>query len=53
MSEIWIFIIGIAVFALTIYGAVVAGGLAMQSVEHAQNPRIYGDDGAQLPTDRS
>lgn len=53
MSETWIFVIGIAIFALTIYGAVVARGLAMQSVEHEQNPRIYGDDGAPLPTDRS
>jgi hypothetical protein len=51
MSEIWIFIIGVAVFALTVYGAVIAGSLAMQSAELAQNPRIYDNDGGPLPTD--
>jgi hypothetical protein len=45
MSEIAVFIVGIVVFAITICGVVVAGGLAMQSVEHAQNPRSYGDNG--------
>ncbi|MEZ5247190.1 MAG: hypothetical protein R2707_19035 [Acidimicrobiales bacterium] len=51
MSEIWIFIIGVAVFALTIHGAVIAGSLAMQSVELAQNPRICDNEGETLPTD--
>ena len=50
MSEVPIFIVGIVVFAITVYGVVVAGGLAMQSVEHAENPRIYGDKGEPPPT---
>lgn len=52
MSELAIFIVGIVVFAITIYGVVVAGGLAMQSVEHAQNPRSYGDNGEPPTTKR-
>jgi hypothetical protein len=50
MSEVSIFIIGAVIFAITVYGAVMAGGFAMQSVEHAENRRIYGDDGAPPPT---
>lgn len=45
MSDVPIFIVGIVIFAITVYGVVIAGGLAMQSVEHAENQRIYGDKG--------
>jgi len=51
MSEVSIFIIGAVVFAITVYGAVIAGGLAMQSVEHSENQRIYGQDGKPPPTE--
>ena len=38
MSETVIFIVGVVVFALTVYGAVMAGGLALTRIEIEQNP---------------
>jgi hypothetical protein len=39
MSETTIFIVGVIVFAITIYGAVMAGGIALTRAEIEQNPR--------------
>jgi hypothetical protein len=38
MSETTIFIIGMIVFAITVYGTVMAGGTALTRVEIEQNP---------------
>jgi hypothetical protein len=38
MSETVIFVVGVIVFAVTVYGAVMAGGLAMTRIEIEQNP---------------
>jgi len=40
MSETVIFVIGVIVFAITVYGTVMAGGLAMSKAEVEQNPRL-------------
>ena len=40
MSETVIFIVGVVVFAITVWGAVMAGGLAMQRAQIEQNPRL-------------
>ena len=49
MSETVIFIVGIVVFAITVYGAVMAGGLAMNRIEIEQNPHLKeGADPEQL-----
>jgi hypothetical protein len=40
MSETVIAIVGIIVFAITVYGAVMAGGLALSRVEIEQNPHL-------------
>ncbi|MGI9625136.1 MAG: hypothetical protein ACR2PK_20085 [Acidimicrobiales bacterium] len=40
MSETVIFIIGVIVFAVTVYGAVMAGGLALTRIEIEQNPDL-------------
>ena len=49
MSETVIFVVGVVVFALTVYGAVMAGGLALTRIEIEQNPVQFAggpDDGA-------
>lgn len=57
MSETALFVIGALVFAVTVYGAVMAGGLALTKssiVENDQYRRRVSDDQAspgQLPTD--
>ncbi len=57
MSETTLFIIGAIVFAITIYGAVMAGGLALTKgsiLENAQYRRRVPDDqvaSGHLPTD--
>ncbi len=38
MSQTAIFIVGMIVFAITVYGAVMAGGIALTRAEIAQNP---------------
>lgn len=38
MSETAIFIIGMLVFAITVYGAVMAGGVALSRIEIEQDP---------------
>jgi hypothetical protein len=38
MSETTIFIVGVIVFAITVYGTVMAGGLALTRAEIEQNP---------------
>lgn len=40
MSETTIFIIGAIVFAITVWGAVAAGGLAFTQLEMEQNPEL-------------
>ena len=39
MNEAAIFLIGIIIFAITIYGAVMAGGMALTSVVLEQEPQ--------------
>ena len=39
MSEIVVFAIGVIVFAVTVWGTVVAGGVALSRVEVEQNER--------------
>ncbi len=47
MSETVIFVIGIVIFAITTYGAVMAGGMALTRAEIEQNPaRKEGFSGA-------
>ena len=41
MSELVIFIVGVAVFAVTVYGAVMAGGLAFTRREIAENDAVW------------
>jgi hypothetical protein len=38
VSETTIFIIGVIVFAITVYGTVMAGGVALTRAEIEQNP---------------
>ncbi len=38
MSETTLFIVGLIVFAVTVYGVVMAGGLALTRIEIEQNP---------------
>ncbi len=38
MSETAILIVGVIVFAITVYGTVIAGGIALTRVEIEQNP---------------
>jgi len=40
MSETVIFLVGIAVFAITVYGSVIAGGIALTRVEIEQDPAL-------------
>ena len=40
MSETVIFIVGVVVFALTVYGAVMAAGVAMTRTEIAEDPNL-------------
>jgi len=40
MSETVIFLVGIVVFAITVYGAVIAGGIALTRVEIEQDPAL-------------
>ncbi len=43
MSNTVIFIVGVAVFALTVWGTVMAGSLALMEHEIEQNPNIPND----------
>jgi len=43
MSETVIFLVGIAVFAITVYGSVIAGGIALTRVEIEQDPALKRD----------
>ena len=43
MSETVIFLVGIAVFAITVYGSVIAGGIALTRVEIEQDPALKSD----------
>ncbi len=49
MSETVIFIVGVVVFAITVWGTVMAGSLALMQAEIDQNPYLDadpdGDDG--------
>lgn len=38
MSETYIFIVGVIIFTVTVYGAVAAGGTAFKNMEVEQNP---------------
>ena len=40
MSEAALFIVGAVVFAITVYGVVMAGGLALTRIEIEQNPDL-------------
>ena len=40
MSETFIFAVGVVVFAVTVVGVVMAGGLALTRVEVEQNPEL-------------
>ncbi len=40
MSETAIFIIGVVIFAVTVWGTVMAGSLALMQIEIEQNPNI-------------
>ncbi|MBK9178271.1 MAG: hypothetical protein IPM45_01625 [Acidimicrobiales bacterium] len=40
MSEIIIFVIGAVIFAITVYGSVMAGGLALTRLEVKENDAI-------------
>ena len=40
MSETAIFVVGIIVFTVTVYGGVMAGGLALTRIEIEQNPNL-------------
>lgn len=40
MSETVIFIVGVIVFAITIYGTVMAGGIALTRIEIEDNPHL-------------
>ena len=43
MSETVIFLVGIVVFAITVYGSVIAGGIALTRVEIEQDPALKRD----------
>lgn len=43
MSETVIFIVGIVVFAITVYGSVIAGGIALTRVEIEQDAALKRD----------
>ena len=43
MSETVIFVFGIVVFAITVYGSVIAGGIALTRVEIEQDPALKRD----------
>ncbi len=57
MSETVLFVVGAVIFAITVYGAVVAGGLALTKSSIIENPqyrrRVPDDQVAagHLPTD--
>ncbi len=42
MSEITIFVIGAVIFAITVYGSVMAGGLALTRLEAKEDDAIGG-----------
>ncbi len=49
MSENVLFIVGVIVFAVTIYGVVMAGGLTLTRIQIEQNPHLrdkVDEDGA-------
>ncbi len=43
MSETGLFIVGAIVFAITVYGVVMAGGLTLTSLQIKQNPHLIDD----------
>jgi hypothetical protein len=51
MSEVTIFIIGAIIFAITIAGAVIAGGMSMHTIEAVQNPKIFPPESSPPPTE--
>lgn len=40
MSELVIFVIGVVVFAITVWGMVMAGGIALSRIEIDQDPNL-------------
>ena len=49
MSQTAILIVGVIIFAITVYGTVMAGGLALTKIEIEQNPDLAKNvDQAQL-----
>jgi hypothetical protein len=51
VSEQTIFIIGAVIFAITIYGSVMAGGLALTRLEASETRELNHDAGAEsVPT---
>lgn len=53
MSETVIFIVGIVIFAITVYGTVMAGGMALNRVADEEDARAQGAaDATQAPTRR-
>ena len=53
MSEVAIFLVGIVIFAITIYGAVMAGGVALTKVMVDQQPRSRAAAGDRSPAPTS
>ena len=53
MSDLLIFIVGIAIFGITVYGAVVGGGLALTFRQLKENKKVADvltpDEGAPQP----
>lgn len=49
MSEAVIFLVGIVIFAITIYGAVMAGGMALTKVMVDQQPQARAAAGDRPP----
>ncbi|MDG2027663.1 MAG: hypothetical protein P8J50_11160 [Acidimicrobiales bacterium] len=52
MSETVIFVVGAVIFAITIAGAVMAGGFAFTRIEVEQNPVLEDRLGDDTPTKR-
>lgn len=51
MSELAIFIIGSVIFAITVAGVVLTGGVTMQAAHRNENPGLY-NDGKPGPRER-
>ncbi len=52
MSETIIFTVGLIVFAITVYGTVLAGGIAMTRIEIEQNKNVRGKADGEDPEKR-